>query len=68
VIHKFSLQFVKEKEITRQIAAINTIWKAYCKLAITHKIHVMLTTVIGSPHLFHALRLSCPHTGNMDWV
>jgi hypothetical protein len=26
--HKFSLEFAKEKEITCQIAAINTIWKA----------------------------------------
>ena len=37
MIHEFSLLFLKEKEITRQIAAINTIWKAYWKPAITHK-------------------------------
>ena len=39
MIHKLSLQFLKEKEITRKIV------EAYWKPAITHKIHVMLPSV-----------------------
>lgn len=39
MVHKLSLQFLKEKEITHKIV------EAYWKPAITHQIHVMLPSV-----------------------
>ena len=55
MIHKLSLLFLKKRKLLVRLHLSIPSGKL---TEITHKIHVMLPSVVGSPLLFHALHLT----------